>query len=152
MLGFGALAETALAEIPLLPSTTTTKKKVGWFPQWDRLRHDPEELERRLEKQRGFNPKKFDEFVAATQALQEKKVKGRQKVVIEKALEAVVEFDWHEELIEEITQALIAAAGATRATATIKHAEHAARLAQSRAAYEENENEDEEEAVMLLLH
>jgi hypothetical protein len=40
-------------------------KKVGWFDEWDkRRRHDPEELERRLKEQRGFNYEAFQELTA----------------------------------------------------------------------------------------
>lgn len=137
-------------------SAGAVAQKVGWFIEWNqRLRHDPEELERRLQAQRGFGLRKYEEMIAAHSAA----VEAAQVSKSEKRAAALTQAaEAAEELLENalgeaefvpdfdrVIAELNAAVSATRATAAIKHAELAIRLAREW-------DEDEEEAIMLLLH
>jgi hypothetical protein len=131
--------------------TGTTKKKVGWMPEWGsgRFRHDPEELERRIAAQRGFGPQRYGELLeeAATKA-REAENKAERKA-IKKAITSA-------ELVatEELPPILLVAAEdlvrAKRVKESLEAARHMEALA--RAYYEYEMEQDEEEALMLLLN
>ena len=150
MLGFGALAEVALAEIPLIPAVTPptppTTKKVGWMPEWG-FRHAPAELEQRLKAQREgtFGRRRFEELIAeAEQKAAELKSKPA-KAALKRAIAAVQEAA-ETAPNDSLTDALEAAVLASNASRTIKQAD--ALYAMAMAALDE----DEEDVELLLLH
>lgn len=131
------------------------KKHIGWMPEW-RFRHDPDELERRLKAQResAFNPQWLDRFLKAADAARER-IGEAKSAAHRAALEAATEQVWAgvSEAIEAgiaapeaLISALEAAVSARRASESIKHAERLASI------YAEFIEQDEEDAVFLLLH
>ena len=148
MLGFAALAEVALAEIPPQITVTTTTKKVGWMPQW----HDPEELEERIKRQKAntFGPKWFDEFLKETLAKAAEVKSEPQKKALVKAAKAVAEAAETVEpsLLSDAITALQRSISASRVTASIKNAEIAVALIKRAA----EDDDDDDIAVMLLLN
>lgn len=132
-------------------SVQPAAKHVGWI---GKRRHDPKELERRLKAQQGnvFGRKWFDEFLAATEAAIERAERTRSerhKQALYDAVNAASDaaanaIDGEFEPPSAVMLALNAAACASRVTASIRHAQAVAMLAM-----EEN---DDEEALMLLLH
>ena len=126
--------------------TISTKKHVGWMPEWG-YRHDPAELERRLKAQREgtFGRRRFEELIAeAEQKAVELKSKPA-KAALKRAIAAVQEAA-ETAPNDSLTDALEAAVLASNASRTIKGADALYRMAM--AALED----EEEEIELLLLH
>ena len=144
MLGFAALAEVALAEVPGVTGVTPASPtpKIGWFDQWDKRRRIPVEQLREILKAQGS--RWADELGDAYEVAEKKGAKApRRRKVIEEVLADVSEriekpgVDWG-----AICVSLLALASATRETLARKHAERIALLL---------DDDDEEEAIVLLL-
>jgi hypothetical protein len=117
MLGFAALAEVALAEIPQLPAPTTTKV-VGWGGERRRI---PVERLREILKAQGspWADELADTYQVAEKSLASSKKKKRK--ALEEVLEKISELaadpvDW-----ASVNLSLQAAIQATRATLALKH-------------------------------
>jgi len=125
---------------------STGAAKVGWMPEWGSgLRHDPAELERRLEQQRGrtFNRQRFDEIlVEARDKVAEVKSKPA-KAELRRAVEAVAEAV-EASPNDELTAALEAAILAKTTAGIIREAQAAYNLAMAAL-------DDEEEEIALLM-
>lgn len=127
------------------------KKVVGWFDEWDvgrRFRHDPEELERRLKEQRGFAFKDFQEAQEAVLARAKTAKTQKHRTALVEAVAETMTFRPFERApeLDHIITALHAAANASRATASIKHAA----LIQLFARQILNYDEEEDEIALLL--
>ncbi len=128
---------------------------VGWSPGF---RHGRKELEQKLKRQRSetFSRRWFDEYLKAEEAALERAEKTKspkQREALEDAVnaasEAVAEAIDDGRDIEVLARALHAAAGASRITASIKLAGIVVELAKRA---EQEALEDDDEAIMLLLH
>lgn len=132
---------------------------VGSVSGVKRRYHKPSDLEKELEEQRPFNRQRFDELRAAERAQEEAERKAKElqaskrKRVLEQAallaahaIEVVRDDESASELVQ-LTSALNAAAGATKAAEEIRQSRIAIAAANAILA----EMEDEEEAEMLLL-
>ncbi len=122
---------------------------VGWI---GKLRHTREELEEKLERQRAntFGRRWFNEYLAAQARALEKAKKTKsetQREALEEAVEAAAEAVDAGREVPDLTAALNAAASASHLATSIKLARNVIEMA---LAYEENE--DEEAIEMLLLH
>lgn len=121
---------------------------VGWMPEWG-FRHDPAELERRLAAQKSER-RWYDDFLAAAKAVRvrantTKSEKQRRALIYaaELAADAVAEAIAEErEAPPALIAELAAAAGASRVTASIRHAETVIAMVA--------EWEDEDEIMLLL--
>ena len=132
-------------------------RTVGWMPEWDGFRHDPEDLERRLKAQRQsvFNPRWLDRFLAAEGKARKRVGEVRSaphRAALEEAIEQIgarvgEAIDAGVWAPEQLIIELEAAAGAKRATASLKHAQRAIEMAQ---AFLLEERDDEEEILLLL--
>lgn len=146
MLGIAALGQLPQGGFPF-------KRPAVGPVVFERLYHTAEDLERRLEEQRGntFGVKWYESFIEATEAAAAKAEEAKsaaQRIALEKAVEAAEEIVTERpQFAEEALFALQAAVNATRATAIIKHANRVAELARMYAYYQ-----DEEDIEMLLLH
>ncbi len=136
----------------LAKATTTSSHKVtvGWFSEWDKKRRISVEQLREILKQQGSPWAKELEDVVEKAAPKSKKHAEILEEVLEEIPQRLADpVDWN-----SINLSLQAAAQATRATAAIKHAESAlsairtVRAERSAAIATEN---DDEEAIMLLL-
>jgi predicted lipid-binding transport protein (Tim44 family) len=126
------------------------------------FRHDPEELERRLKKQRGFNRQEFEELNKAEIAVADKAdtVKNaQQREALTKAADAareayeeIARAASHKADVDALTHALNAAASASKARESIQQATVAHALAMHMVdELRRNDEQDEEEVIMMLL-
>lgn len=135
MLGFAALAEVALAEVPGLAAAIVAAKKVGGWAG----RRIPIERLREILKEQG-NPW-ADELADVVE-----QAPAKRQEIIEPVVEKIVEraaapADW-----SGVAVSLRAAVRATRTTAALRHAEIA--LSALRAEWEY----DDEDAIALLVY
>lgn len=145
MLGFAALAEVALAEVPGLLPTSIIAPKVGWFEGWDKPRRRiPLELLRDVLKEQG-SPW-GDELIEAIEAVQvvarttkSKKLRKTLDTVVEKVQErASIQLGWDHPL-----DMLRIIARLSRTTQALKYAEQLVAFF---------EGEEEEEELILLTY
>ena len=146
MLGFAALAEVALAEIPGLSiPAPITAPKAGWFEGWDKPRRRiPLELLREVLREQG-SPwgEELQEAVAAIQIVarttKSKKLRKTLDTVIEKVQErASIQLGWDHPL-----DMLRIIARLSRTTQALKYAEQLVAFF---------EGEEEEEELILLTY
>ena len=140
-LGLGGYPIAALASAT---SGSTTARVVGWFDGWDRRRRIPVEMLRAILKEQGSSW--ADELGDAYEAAEKKIERApRRRKLITAALEDVsvriheLGHDWG-----HVAHSLNAVATAQRETAARKHAENIRIALQSW-------EDDDEEALMLLL-
>ena len=137
MLGFAALAEVALAEVPGLLPTGITAPKVGWFEGWDKRRRIPAEQLNAILIAQGRTPF-FIETVEKKLAKSKKLRKTLDSVLEEIAIrEEEPRHHW-----ESIASMLAGAMSATRTAVAIKQLNRV--LAMLREA-------DDEEVLLLLM-
>ena len=133
-----------------------TKKHVGWMPEWGPgFRHDPKDLERRLEQQRQGGPFTRKRYAAlltkAAEVVAEAKNKAQRKA-LKAALESAKLVDIESPAIDPapLLLALEEVVTAKRIKESMQAARHAEAMA--RAYYEYELEQDEEEALVLLLN
>ena len=137
-------------------TVTTTTKHVGWMPEWGPgFRHDPKDLERRLEQQRQGGPftrRRYDELLTkAAEVVAEAKNKAQRKA-LKRALESAKLVEIESPAIDPAPlllaiEELVTAKRIKESIVAAKHAE-----AMARAYYEYELEQDEEEALVLLLN
>lgn len=151
---------------------TSAQIPAGWFPEWDKLRHDPGELEERLQNQRGISRSRIEEILAAEKAAaeaavlaaaqKEGKTKGQKlrALAMAQAARAAQDAIWEaverqgaEAELRQLTSALEEAVTAKRLAQSIKMAglAEAAAIALS-ARLKEEEDNDEAEALLMIFH
>jgi hypothetical protein len=128
--------------------------RLGWMPEWGtgRFRHDPEELERRLARQRGLSREQYAQLLEdITTKAKEAKNKAQRKA-LKAALESAKLVEIESPAIDPapLLLALEEVATAKRIKESTEAARHAEAIA--RAYYEYEFEQDEEEALVLLLN
>jgi hypothetical protein len=144
------------ADIRLEDPTKKCGGGIGWMPEWGtgrpRFRHDPRELDRRIRAQRGFGPQRYAQLLeeVATKA-REAKNKAQRKA-LKAALESAKLVDIESQAIDPAPLLLAIEEVATikRVKESLEAARHAEAMA--RAYYEFELEQDEEEALVLLLN
>jgi len=128
-------------------------RRVGWMPEWGTgFRHDPEELERRLARQRGLSREQYAQLLEDIAAKAKEAKNKAQRKALKAALESAELVDIESPTIDPapLLLALEEAARAKRIKEGTEAARHAEAIA--RAYYEYEFEQDEEEALVLLLN